>query len=60
MQEKSICVIGDAFFDIFLATAGLEKGGVCSQGLTMYPGGTANVAVWARRAGADAFDRAGQ
>ncbi|MDY6834480.1 MAG: carbohydrate kinase family protein [Chloroflexota bacterium] len=51
MNESSLCVIGDAFFDVCVPTHHLVKGGAFSRNISISPGGTANVSVWASRLG---------
>ncbi|MFC1944518.1 carbohydrate kinase family protein [Chloroflexota bacterium] len=50
-DNKKICVIGDAFFDVFVPVGELEQGGSFVRNILTCPGGTANIAVWARRLG---------
>jgi sugar/nucleoside kinase (ribokinase family) len=51
MKDRSICVIGDAFFDIIVPIENITKGGAFQRNLRIFPGGTANVSVWASRLG---------
>jgi len=43
---KSVCVLGDAFFDIIVPVNNLSIGGANKRKIVVTPGGTANVSVW--------------